>query len=175
METIIIYLFIVIMRSEKAAQGGTRLELVAASGKQIHVTAIPLGSGDCIDELLNGDRQADIASPASAAFIKLGNAESRVKTGQDLLGDTQNLVLLTGGDRHVETDGRSYRLGQKAGGLVGYIGAGQGSARLDFRRAAAMGSFSFWSYASRIEQQRTDFSDGGSLCRRGESTRSDFG
>jgi hypothetical protein len=30
---------------------------------------------------------------ASAAFIKLGNAESRVKTGQDLIGDTQNLVL----------------------------------------------------------------------------------
>jgi Ca-activated chloride channel family protein len=63
------------------------------SGKRIHVTAIPLGSGDCIDELLNGDRQADITSPASAAFIKLGNAESRVKTGQDLLSDTQNLVL----------------------------------------------------------------------------------
>src|SRR5271166_5316728 len=63
------------------------------SGRQISVTAIPLGSGDCIDELLNGDRQADITSPASAAFIKLGNAESRVKTGQDLLGDTQNLVL----------------------------------------------------------------------------------
>jgi len=63
------------------------------SGRQIFVTAIPLGSGDCIDELLNGGRQADITSPASAAFIKLGNAESRVKTGQDLLGDTQNLVL----------------------------------------------------------------------------------
>ena len=63
------------------------------SGAQVHVTAIPLGSGDCIDELLNGSRQADITSPASAAFIKLGNAESRVKTGQDLLGDTQNLVL----------------------------------------------------------------------------------
>jgi hypothetical protein len=42
---------------------------------------------------LNGGREADITSPASAAFIKLGNAESRVKTGQDLIGDTQNLVL----------------------------------------------------------------------------------
>ena len=63
------------------------------SGRQIYVTAIPLGSGDCIDELLNGGRQADITSPASAAFIKLGNAESRVKTGQDLIGETQNLVL----------------------------------------------------------------------------------
>ena len=63
------------------------------SGRQVYVTAIPLGSGDCIDELLNGSREADVTSPASAAFIKLGNAESRVKTGQDLIGDTQNLVL----------------------------------------------------------------------------------
>jgi Ca-activated chloride channel family protein len=63
------------------------------SGKRFYVTAIPLGSGDCIDELIKGSRQADITSPASAAFIKLGNAESRVKTGQDLIGETQNLVL----------------------------------------------------------------------------------
>ncbi len=63
------------------------------SGQVIYVTAIPLGSGDCIDELLNGGRQADLTSPASAAFIKLGNAQSRTKTGQDLIGDTQNLVL----------------------------------------------------------------------------------
>ena len=63
------------------------------NGKRFYVTAIPLGSGDCIDELIKGTRQADITSPASAAFIKLGNAESRVKTGQDLIGDTQNLVL----------------------------------------------------------------------------------
>ncbi len=63
------------------------------SGQAIHITAIPLGSGDCIDELLNGGRQADLTSPASAAFIKLGNAESRTKTGQDLIGETQNLVL----------------------------------------------------------------------------------
>lgn len=63
------------------------------SGQKIFVTAIPLGSGDCIDELLTGDRHADLTSPASGAFIKLGNAQSRVKTGQDLIGDTQNLVL----------------------------------------------------------------------------------
>jgi Ca-activated chloride channel homolog len=63
------------------------------SGKQVRVTAIPLGSGDCIDELLNGGREADLTSPASAAFVKLGNAESRVKTGHDLIGETQNLVL----------------------------------------------------------------------------------
>jgi Ca-activated chloride channel family protein len=62
-------------------------------GRRVFVNAIPLGSGDCVDELLNGAREADITSPASAAFIKLGNAESRVKTGKDLIGETQNLVL----------------------------------------------------------------------------------
>ena len=37
--------------------------------------------------------QAHLASPASAAFIKLGNAESRAKTGKDLIASTDNLVL----------------------------------------------------------------------------------
>src|SRR5438445_534928 len=59
-----------------------------ATGKFIHVDAIPMGSGECIDELVNGTRQADITSPASAAFIKLGNVQSRVKTGKDLIGST---------------------------------------------------------------------------------------
>jgi Ca-activated chloride channel family protein len=65
----------------------------STSGKAIEIEAIPMGSGDCIDELLNGTRQADITSPASAAFIKLGNAQSRVKTGKDLIGPTESLVL----------------------------------------------------------------------------------
>jgi Ca-activated chloride channel family protein len=78
---------------EEATDAFNAEKHAVTNGKQIHVTAIPLGSGDCIDELLNSGREADITSPASAAFIKLGNAESRVKTGQDLLGDTQNLVL----------------------------------------------------------------------------------
>ena len=64
-----------------------------AAGKFVHVEAVPLGSGDLIDELMTGSRQADIASPASAAFIKLGNVQSRVKTGKDLIGSTDNLVL----------------------------------------------------------------------------------
>jgi Ca-activated chloride channel family protein len=42
---------------------------------------------------LSGADQAHLASPASAAFIKLGNAQSRAKTGQDLIGPTDNLVL----------------------------------------------------------------------------------
>src|SRR5258706_8381952 len=48
-----------------------------ADGRTIAVEAIPMGSGDCIDELLTESRKADITSPASAAFIQLGNAESR--------------------------------------------------------------------------------------------------
>lgn len=62
-------------------------------GKLIQVNAVPLGSGECIDSLLNETIKADITSPASAAFIKIGNAQSRTKTGKDLVGATENLVL----------------------------------------------------------------------------------
>ncbi len=62
-------------------------------GRTIVVEAIPMGSGDCIDELLTESRKADLTSPASAAFIQLGNAESRAKSGKDLVGPTENLVL----------------------------------------------------------------------------------
>lgn len=62
-------------------------------GKTIYVRALPMGSGETIDNILSGRLQAHIASPASAAFIKLGNAESRSKTGKDLIASTDNLVL----------------------------------------------------------------------------------
>ena len=64
-----------------------------ASGKPIFVRAVPLGSGELIDEVLNGRRQPHIISPASAAFIKLGNAQSQQSTGHDLIASTDNLVL----------------------------------------------------------------------------------
>jgi len=64
-----------------------------ASGKVIQVEAVPQGSGEAIDDILAGVRQADLTSPASAAFIKLANARSRAKTGKDLVGTTRNLVL----------------------------------------------------------------------------------
>jgi Ca-activated chloride channel homolog len=63
------------------------------SGKTIFVRALPVGSGETIDNILSGRLQAHLASPASAAFIKLGNAESRSKTGKDLIASTDNLVL----------------------------------------------------------------------------------
>jgi len=63
------------------------------SGKTIFVLAVPLGSGETIDNILSGRMHAHLASPASAAFIKLGNGESRAKTGKDLIAATDNLVL----------------------------------------------------------------------------------
>src|SRR5262249_51103524 len=64
-----------------------------SSGKIIQVTTLPMGSGECIDSILDGSVKADLVSPASAAFIKLGNAQSRTKTGKDMIGSTENLVL----------------------------------------------------------------------------------
>ena len=62
-------------------------------GKTIFVTAKPMGSGESIDEVLGDRIKAHVLSPASAAFIKLGNAKSRTQTGKDLVASTQNLVL----------------------------------------------------------------------------------
>ena len=63
------------------------------SGKLIYVDARPMGSGESIQSVLEGGLQAHLISPASDAFIQLGNAESLTKTNQPLLGDTENLVL----------------------------------------------------------------------------------
>lgn len=64
-----------------------------ASGQRIFVTATPMGSGESIDDILSGNIKAHITSPASAAFIALGNARSRASSGHDLVGPTENLVL----------------------------------------------------------------------------------
>ena len=64
-----------------------------ASGKAIRVTAQAKGSGECLDELIAGTKQAHLTSPASSAFIKLGNAQWRAKTGKDIVPVTENLVL----------------------------------------------------------------------------------
>jgi len=68
-------------------------EYKTSTGKPIFVTEIPMGSGECVDHLLEEKTKAHLTSPASAAFIKLGNAKSRIKTGKDLIGETDNLVL----------------------------------------------------------------------------------
>lgn len=64
-----------------------------AAGKPVFVEAIPMGSGDCIDELVNETRKTDVISPASAAFITLGNSQSKAKRGKELIAKTENLVV----------------------------------------------------------------------------------
>ena len=64
-----------------------------ASGKIVQVTAKPMGSGETMEEVLSGRLQAHIVSPASSAFIKLGNAQSQAATGSPVVGSTQDLVL----------------------------------------------------------------------------------
>ena len=68
-------------------------QVKTSKGQPIFVQAIPMGSGDIIDELMSGRRQPHVISPASAAFIKLGNAQSRTKTGKDLVASTETLML----------------------------------------------------------------------------------
>ena len=63
------------------------------AGKEIYVDAIPEGSGECIDGLINDSQKADIVSPASEAFVRLGNTEGRAKLGREVIGPTQSLVL----------------------------------------------------------------------------------
>lgn len=65
----------------------------AADGRVIVVRALPMGSGECMDRVASGSLKAHLVSPASGVFIKLANAESRTKTGQDLVPETENLVL----------------------------------------------------------------------------------
>jgi Ca-activated chloride channel family protein len=65
------------------------------SGKRIQVTAVPMGSGESMEEVLSERRKAHLISPASGAFIELGNADARAK-GANVLIDptkTKNLVL----------------------------------------------------------------------------------
>jgi Ca-activated chloride channel family protein len=63
-------------------------------GHPIRVIAEAKGSGDTIDELLEGGRKAHLISPASGAYLKIGNARAREKGEPDLVSsDPKNLVL----------------------------------------------------------------------------------
>jgi len=63
-----------------------------SGGDRIFIRAIPMGSGEAMDEVLSGRRQPDLISPASSAFIELGNAESQSKYGKPLIGRTDSLL-----------------------------------------------------------------------------------
>jgi Ca-activated chloride channel family protein len=62
------------------------------SGERIKVVALPVGSGELIDEVLTQRRKAHLVCPASSAFVLLGNAESRQRGQGDLIGPTTNVV-----------------------------------------------------------------------------------
>ncbi|KAF0249010.1 MAG: uncharacterized protein FD167_1589 [bacterium] len=63
------------------------------NGKKIAVNAIAMGSGDCISEIVNNTRQTHIVSPASEAFIKIGNTQSQVKSNKNVVSNTETLML----------------------------------------------------------------------------------
>ena len=62
-------------------------------GKTVVVKATPMGSGECIEEVLTGRRKAHLISPASNAFLVLANAEAQGKGEKPVVGKTRNLVL----------------------------------------------------------------------------------
>jgi Ca-activated chloride channel family protein len=64
-----------------------------AAGRKISVRTVPMGSGEAAQAILSGQAQADLFSPASFAYVELANAESKDKTGIDLVGETHSLVL----------------------------------------------------------------------------------
>src|SRR6185369_3104372 len=61
-------------------------------GRTIRVNAIPLGSGECVEEILAGRRQTHLTSPASGAYVEIGNGRSQKKMERDLLGKPKFLV-----------------------------------------------------------------------------------
>jgi len=62
------------------------------SGERIKVVALPVGSGELIDEVLTQRRKAHLVCPASSAFLVLGNAQSREQGQGDLVGPTTSVV-----------------------------------------------------------------------------------
>jgi Ca-activated chloride channel family protein len=78
---------------EEVTQRFNQQEIKTQEGQPIEVKAIPMGSGEAMEELLEGRRQAHLVSPASAAFIELYNARSEEQVKKPLVGETKNLVL----------------------------------------------------------------------------------
>jgi len=70
-----------------------QLGLKSQSGLPIRIQALAMGSGEAMQEVLDGKRQPHLISPASRAVVELYNSRSEEKTGQPILGETQNLVL----------------------------------------------------------------------------------
>jgi Ca-activated chloride channel homolog len=61
-------------------------------GRTIRVNAIPLGSGECVEEILDERRETQITSPASGAYVEIGNGRSQKLNKGDLFGKPKYLV-----------------------------------------------------------------------------------
>jgi Ca-activated chloride channel family protein len=63
-------------------------------GRPIHVKTVPLGSGETVEDVLSGKLKAHLISPASGAYLDLGNAMAHDAGQKDLIDSKrQNLVL----------------------------------------------------------------------------------
>jgi Ca-activated chloride channel family protein len=65
----------------------------SSDGQTITVRGLPMGSGECMEDVAAGRVQAHLVSPASDAYIRLGNARARAASGRDLVARTEPLVL----------------------------------------------------------------------------------
>jgi Ca-activated chloride channel family protein len=63
-----------------------------ADGRVIRVNAIPMGSGECVEEILEGRRQTHLTSPASGAYVEIANGRSRKAGAGEALGKPHYLV-----------------------------------------------------------------------------------
>jgi Ca-activated chloride channel family protein len=66
---------------------------VTASGNPIRIRLMPMGSGDCIDEVLSCRLQAHLISPASMAFVEMANYQARISGAEPLFTTTETLIV----------------------------------------------------------------------------------
>ena len=80
--------------SEKKSwiEEATRLFSATEAGRGVRVRLVAAGSGEIIEDVLSGKLQAHVVSPASAAFVVIGNGRSRESGAGDLVGATRPLV-----------------------------------------------------------------------------------
>ncbi|MFO0954118.1 MAG: extracellular solute-binding protein [Isosphaeraceae bacterium] len=77
---------------EEVTKAFNTAEVKLESGERIEVKTKAAGSGEIVDELLKGTLKAHLISPASAAFVVIGNGRSREADQGDLVGPTRELV-----------------------------------------------------------------------------------
>jgi Ca-activated chloride channel family protein len=63
-------------------------------GHAIKINAVPLGSGETVEDVISGHRKAHLISPASMSYLKLGNAWSQKKDKRPLTLDEEPRPLV---------------------------------------------------------------------------------